>query len=81
MARRIELTLPLQNHSLESVVQHQDLHSDVELAGGLEFRSGHAEAGAPIDIDDGLVWGGNLRANSHRQAEAWSTLAGTAARQ
>ena len=31
----------------------------------------HAEAGAPIDVDDRLVRGGNLRANSHRQAEAY----------
>ena len=61
-----EHTLPLQNHSLEFVVQHQDFHSDTELASRLEFHSGHAETGVSVDIDDSLVWSGNLRTDGCR---------------
>jgi len=71
-ARRdgIERALPLQNHSLESVVQRQDLHSHTELASRLKLHSGHAETGVSIDIDDGLVWSSDLRTDSRWQTEA-----------
>ena len=66
----VRYTLPLQDHSLEPVVQYQDLDPDTKLAGCLEFHSGHAETGVSIDIDHSFVWSGNLRTNGRRQTEA-----------
>ena len=68
----IEYTLPLHNHSLELVVQYQDLYSDTELAGCLELHGGHAEASISIDIDNGLVWSGDFCTDSRWQTETHS---------
>ena len=51
----MRLTLPLQDHALELVVQHHDLDTDVVLRGGLQLHGGHAERRVAVDVYDNLV--------------------------
>jgi len=64
------VNIPLQNHSLEPIVQYQGFHFNTKLASCLEFHSSQAEVDFSININSSLVWSGNLHTNSYQQTKA-----------
>ena len=67
-------TLPLEHHTLEFVVQHQDLDADAILRRGLELHRGHAERRVAVDVDDGLVRGADLGTDGRGETKAHRLL-------
>lgn len=70
VARVVEEVLPLEDHALEFVVEDEDFDPDGVLRGGGEFHGGHAEGGVAVDVDDDLLWGGNLCADTRGEPES-----------
>lgn len=59
-------TLPLEDHSLELVVEDKNLHADVVLRSRLKFHGGHAEGSITVDVDDSLFGGSDFRTDGCR---------------
>ena len=51
----VEQILPLANHTLEIVVQQQNLYPNVEFSAGGHFGLSHHEAAITIDVNHNLV--------------------------
>lgn len=68
-----KLTLPLKNHTLELVVEDENLDSDVVLGSGLELHGGHGEGSVSVDVDDDLVRSGDLGSDSRGKSETHSS--------
>jgi hypothetical protein len=68
--RECRRTLPLKDHTLELVVQDEDLDADVVLRGGGELHGGHRERGVSIDVDDDLLRSGDLGSDGRRESKA-----------
>lgn len=64
-----ELTLPLQHHTLELVVEDEDLDSNVVLAGGSELHGCHREGSVSVNVDDNLLGRGDLGSDGGRESE------------
>lgn len=65
-------TLPLDNHTLEFVVQDENFDTDTVLRSGSEFHSSHTKRSVAIDVDNSLIRSSNLGADSCRQTKAHS---------
>ena len=65
----IEL-LPLANHAVTEVIQHDDFDGQVVGRGRLKLANVHANAGVTVDIDDDAIGLRELRADRGRQTEA-----------
>ena len=49
-------TLPLLHHTLEFVVENEDLDTNVILRSSCEFHCRHAERSVAINVYDSFVW-------------------------
>ena len=65
-----EQLLPLLDHAVAEIVQHDDLDRQVVGGDGLELADVHADARIAIDVDHELVAPRELRADRGRQAES-----------
>ena len=63
-------TLPLLHHTLELVVQHNDLDANVELRRRRELHCRHAERRVAVDVDDSLLWRTDFCADGRWETEA-----------
>jgi hypothetical protein len=63
------ITLPLKDHTLEFVVEDEDLDANTELGGCGELHSSHAEGGITVDVDDRLLRSCYLGTNGSRKTE------------
>jgi len=66
----VKQVLPLLHHSLELVVEDEDLDTDVELRGGGELHGSHAEGGVTVDVDDSFGRCGYFGTDSSWKTEA-----------
>lgn len=60
----VEKGLPLSDHTLLLVVEHNSLDANVELNGGGQLGKSHVERSITIDVNDVAVGSGNLGADS-----------------
>jgi hypothetical protein len=56
-------TLPLEDHSLELVVENDNLDSNVKLRRGGELHRCHTKGRVSIDINDSFLWCSHFSAN------------------
>ncbi|KAH3663614.1 hypothetical protein OGAPHI_005015 [Ogataea philodendri] len=66
----VEQGLPLGNHSLLLVVEHNDLDRSVSLDGGGELGQGHVERSVSINVNNQRVWLGDLGTNGRWQTKS-----------
>lgn len=63
-------TLPLLYHTLELVVQDDDLDANAKLRRSLKLHGGHTKRSITVNIDDHLLGCADLGANGRRKTEA-----------
>mmetsp|Transcript_18229 Transcript_18229/g.36783 ORF Transcript_18229/g.36783 Transcript_18229/m.36783 type:complete len:331 (+) Transcript_18229:292-1284(+) len=73
----VEKVLPLLDHALEIVVQHQSLHSDVEFRSSHQLHASHAVGSISVNIDNDFLWSRQLRSDGSREAVTHSSQAST----
>lgn len=61
------LTLPLLDHALELVVEHQELDANAVLGSGGHLHGGHAEGCIAVNVDDVFVRCSHLGADARGQ--------------
>lgn len=69
----VEKILPLDDHSLELVVEDEDFDSNIVLCGSSKFHGGHAEGCVTVDVNDDLLWCGNFGSDTGGETEAHGT--------